>query len=101
MTLDRDDAFWESLAERTWHRAKWRRSDGSPPTERCAAYGTPLHRPGTYYLRPAYTDGERWLSQRAYEEMVRRTSGRRPSRRYSAPPGGETGPEGSRSKGPA
>ncbi|MEM1044149.1 MAG: hypothetical protein AAGI91_16190 [Bacteroidota bacterium] len=86
MRIDRDDAFWRSLAGRPWHRAKWHRTDGSPPTERCAAYGTPLHRAGTYYLRPAYTDGEVWLCQRAYEEMVRRTAGRRPSRRYSEPP---------------
>ena len=81
MKLDRDDAFWSALAGRTWRRAKWHRTDGSPSTERCAAYDTPLHRPGTYYLRPAYTDGEVWLCQRAYEEMVRRTEGRRPSRR--------------------
>ncbi len=86
MLLDRDDAFWEALAECPWRRAKWHRSDGTPATERCAVYGTPLHRLGTYYLRPAYTDGERWLSQRAYEEMVRRTTGDRPSRRYSRPP---------------
>lgn len=86
MKLDRDDAFWEALAERTWHRAKWHRSDGTPSTERCAAYDTPLHRRGTYYLRPAYTDGEVWLCERAYAEMVRRTEGRRPSRRYSEPP---------------
>ena len=39
---------------------------------RCAAYGTPIHRAGTYYRRPAYTDGERWLCQQAHDELVRR-----------------------------
>ncbi len=90
MRLERDDAFWASLAGRTWHRVKWHRTDGARSTERCAAYDTPLHRRGTYYLRPAYTDGEVWLCQRAYEELVRRTGGR-PSRRYSKPPSGEEG----------
>lgn len=83
MRIERDDAFWQALAERPWRRVKWRRTTGETSTEVCAAYGTPIHRAGTYYLRPAYTDGEQWLSQRAYEEMVRRTQGRRPSRRYS------------------
>lgn len=92
MRLDRDDAFWEALAERSWRRVKWRRSDGESPTERCVAYDRPIHRKGTYYLRPAYTDGEVWLCQQAYEEMIRRTEGRRPSRRYSRPRnGGESG----------
>ena len=85
MRLDRDDAFWEALAERSWRRVKWRRSNGEPPSERCIAYDRPIHRKGTYYLRPAYTDGDVWLCQQAYEEMVRRTEGRRPSRRYSRP----------------
>lgn len=81
-----DDALWADLARRPWRRVKWRRTDGAVPTETCAAYGTPIHRAGTYYLRPAYTDGERWLSQRGYEELTRRTTGVRPSRRYSRPP---------------
>lgn len=85
MNEERDDAFWEALAQRRWRRVKWRREGGE--LTHCHAYGTPIHRPGTYYLRPAYTDGEVWLCQRAYEEMVRRTQGRRPSRRYSRPPG--------------
>lgn len=91
MRLHRDDAFWAGLARRPWRRVKWRRSDGEPPSEVCHAFGTPIHRPGTYYLRPAYTDGEVWLSQRAYEEMVRRTRGEAPSRRYSRPSGGADG----------
>lgn len=82
MQPERDEAFWRALAARRWRRVKWRRSTGEPRTEVCAAYGTPIHREGTYYLRPAYTDGELWLCQRAYEEMVRRTRGTRPSRRY-------------------
>ena len=88
---ERDDAFWHGLAGREWRRVRWRRarSPGAPPEgARCAAYGTPIHRAGTYYVRPAYTDGAGWLSQQAYEEMVRRTGGGRASRRTRpAPPG--------------
>jgi hypothetical protein len=86
-----DDAFWEALARRPWRRVKWRAHEAPPEaaaTAVCAAYGTPLHRAGTYYLRPAYTDGEVWLCQQAYEEMVRRTQRRRASRACrDAPPG--------------
>jgi hypothetical protein len=83
MNPDHPDAFWQELARRHWRRVKWRRSSGEPSSERCLAYGTPIHRAGTYYLRPAYTDGSEWLCQHAYEEMVRRTGGASPSRRYS------------------
>lgn len=82
---DHDDAYWVALAERPWRRVKWRRQDGEPPATTCVAYGTPIHRAGTYYLRPAYTDGEVWLCQQAYDEMIRRTQGGRASRRYSQP----------------
>jgi len=74
-----DDAFWEALAARPWRRVKWRAGEGAPEAT-CLAYGTPIHRAGTYYLRPAYTDGEAWLSQQAYDEMIRRTQRRRASR---------------------
>ena len=86
MRIDRDDAFWEALAQRPWRRVKWRRSDPDAELARCAAYDRPIHRKGTYYVRPAYTDGELWLCQQAYDEMIRRTEGHRPSRRYSRPP---------------
>lgn len=88
---DHNDAFWEALAEREWRRVKWRRSrtpDAPPEGARCLAYDTPIHRAGTYYVRPAYTDGTDWLCQQAYDEMIRRTEGRRASRRYAQPPGG-------------
>ena len=75
-----DDAFWASLAESVWRRVRWRRGLGPPGEARCAAFGLPLHRAGTYYRRPAYTDGTRWLSQQGYDEMIRRTAGRRASR---------------------
>ncbi len=88
MKLDRDDAFWEALAARPWRRVKWRRADTEAGLARCVAYDRPIHRTGTYYVRPAYTDGEVWLCQQAYDEMVRRTEGRRPSRRYSRVRGG-------------
>ena len=88
MKLDRDDAFWEALAARPWRRVKWRRADAEVELARCVAYDRPIHRRGTYYVRPAYTDGEVWLCQQAYEEMMYRTAGNRPSRRYSRPRGG-------------
>ena len=79
-----DDAFWDALAEREWRRVRWRRSrtpDAPPEGARCIAYDRPIHRTGTYYVRPAYTDGTDWLSQQAYDEMIRRTRHRRASRR--------------------
>lgn len=76
---DHDDAFWAALAERPWQRVRWRRGEKAPSAT-CLAYGSPIHRAGTYYLRPAYTDGEAWLCQQAYDEMIRRTRGTRASR---------------------
>ena len=76
-----DDAFWTALADARWRRVRWRAGGAGPPGDaRCAAFDLPLHRAGTYYRRPAYTDGQRWLSQQAYDEMVRRTARRRASR---------------------
>lgn len=83
---EHDDAFWEALAARPWRRVRWRRTrtPGAPPEGAvCVAFGTPIHRRGTYYVRPAYTDGEDWLSQQGYDAMVRRTRGSRASRRSS------------------
>ena len=72
-----DDALWADLAARTWRRVRWRVGvvdvPGDPQAEaRCAAFGLPLHRAGTYYRRPVYTDGALWLSQPAFDEMTRR-----------------------------
>ena len=64
------EAVWQDLGNRTWRRVRWRAGLGEGA--RCAAYNTPIHRTGTYYRRPAYTDGERWLSQQAHDELVRR-----------------------------
>ena len=88
---DRDDAFWQALAERPWRRVRWRRSrtpDAPAEGARCVAFGRPIHRAGTYYVRPAYTDGADWLSQQGYDEMVRRAHRRRASRRSGGRPGG-------------
>jgi hypothetical protein len=82
LSQDLNDAFWAELAARPWRRVKWRRGREPAGQSRCAVFDTPIHRVGTYYLRPAYTDGEIWISQRAYEEMVRRTSDVPPSRSY-------------------
>jgi hypothetical protein len=83
-----DDAFWEALASREWRRVRWRRTSAeAPPSDaRCIAYGLPIHRAGTYYVRPAYTDGAAWLSQQAYDEMIRRTAGHRATRRTGRRP---------------
>lgn len=81
---DPGDAVWRDLAQARWRRVRWRRGIG-PDDAVCAAFGTPLHRAGTYYRRPVYTDGARWLSQQAYDEMVRR-SGARASRQSGARP---------------
>ncbi|MCH7975466.1 MAG: hypothetical protein IIC18_02785 [Bacteroidetes bacterium] len=80
-----DSAFWEALAMRPWKRARWHRTDGSPASETCFAYGKPLHRKGTYYLRPAYTDGKVWLCQQAYDEMIEWVEGHRASRARPRP----------------
>ena len=97
---DPGDAVWDDLASRTWRRVRWRKtaapeasgasamsvSGGPPEGAVCAAYGSPIHRTGTYYVRPAYTDGEVWLSQQAYDALIRRTHGRRASRRSGERP---------------
>ena len=45
-----------------------------------------MHRKGTYYLRPAYTDGKVWLCQQAYDEMIEWVEGHRASRARPHPP---------------
>ena len=91
-----DDALWADLAARAWRRVRWRVGLGGAPDDgapddgapgdgaRCAAFGTPLHRAGTYYRRPVYTDGAVWLSQQAFDEMTRRAGGGRASRQSRA-----------------
>ena len=77
---EHDAAFWAGLAARPWRRVRWRAGVADVPAEaRCVAFDTPLHRSGTYYRRPVYTDGSVWLSQPGHDEMMRQT-GRRPSR---------------------
>ena len=77
---EHDAAFWAGLAAREWRRVRWRVGVADVPAEAvCVAFGTPLHRAGTYYRRPVYTDGAVWLSQPGFDEMARRT-GRHPSR---------------------
>lgn len=86
---DHDDAFWEAVAARPWRRVRWRRArspEAPPEGARCLAFGTPIHRAGTYYVRPAYTDGTDWLSQQAFDVMARRTQTRRASRRSGTRP---------------
>ena len=82
---DPGDAVWDALSESRWRRVRWRQGLG-PPDAVCAAFGTPLHRDGTYYRRPVYTDGARWLSQQAYDALVRRQGGRRATRQSGARP---------------
>lgn len=66
------EAVWADLASRSWRRVRWRAGLGEDAV--CAAYGTPIHREGTYYRRPAYTDGAVWLSQQAHDELRRRSA---------------------------
>ena len=82
---EHDAAFWADLAAREWRRVRWRVGVAGVPgwpsgDARCVAFDLPLHRAGTYYRRPAYTDGAVWLSQPGHDEMTRR-AGRAPSRR--------------------
>lgn len=91
MRPEHDDAFWDALAARPWRRVRWRRdstSDAPPQDARCIAFGLPIHRTGTYYVRPAYSDGSDWLSQQGYDAMVRQTQQRRASRRHGGRPEG-------------
>ena len=60
---------WASLAQKPWVRMKWREMPAQSTV--CCVFGTPIHRKGTYYLRPAYFDGTLWMSQQAYKEMCR------------------------------
>ena len=76
--------FWETLAQARWRRVRWRRE--AEETAVCVAFGTPIHRRGTYYVRPAYTDGQRWLSQQGYDAMIRHTRGTRAARRTGTRP---------------
>ncbi len=81
---EHDDDFWAALAAREWRRVRWRAGVADVPAEaRCAAFETPLHRAGTYYRRPVYTDGGAWLSQPAHDEMMRRAG--RPLTRQTRP----------------
>jgi hypothetical protein len=77
-----DEAFWIELSEATWRRVRLHSADA-----RCAVFGTEIHRQGSYYVRPAYTDGVRWLSQRGYEALQHRIAGPgAPARRYGRRP---------------
>lgn len=75
------DEVWASLYESKWRRRKWRQEQ-SDEIATCCIYGTPIHREGTYYLRPAYTDGIRWLSAQAFRDW-QKWMGKRADNRYS------------------
>ena len=86
---DPGDHVWDDLASREWRRVRWRRArtpEAPPEGATCAAFGSPIHRKGTYYVRPAYTDGTLWLSQQGYDALIRRTRGQRASRRSGERP---------------
>lgn len=76
-----DDAFWADLAGARWRRVRLRKADAI-----CEVYGVPIHRAGSYYVRPAYTDGRRWLSDRGYAALRRRLGAGEPARRYGRRP---------------
>lgn len=56
---------------RTWTRKRWRKRHGEDVV-RCASCGTTLNRADTYYVRPAYTDGEEWLCSGCYDRLTDR-----------------------------
>lgn len=66
---------------RTFRRTKWRRNEGEKNLARCMVCGLPIHRTGTYYVRPAYTDGIRWICSRDFRRL-RRAFGESDSNSY-------------------
>jgi hypothetical protein len=73
---------WDELAAASWRRVRLRDSSAC-----CAVFGTPLQPAEGYYVRPAYTDGRRWLSERGYAALRHHMSGEgAPARRYGRRP---------------
>jgi hypothetical protein len=59
---------WIALSKRNWKRKRGRNVNDE--IQLCCVFGTPIHRLGTYYVRPAYTDGELWMCKKAYQKML-------------------------------
>lgn len=63
-------ARWADLRAVRWRRKKWRPGSETSEDRRCVACGLVLHPAGSYYLRPAYWDGDRWMCVRCHHEMM-------------------------------
>jgi hypothetical protein len=73
---------WDDLVGRSWRRVRLRDAEA-----RCAVFGTAIQPAAGYYVRPAYTDGVRWLSERGYAALQEHISGdAAPPRRYGRRP---------------
>lgn len=57
-----------SFLERKWTRRRWRKRRGEPVAQ-CIECGAHLNRKDTYYVRPAYSDGQVWLCSGCYDRM--------------------------------
>ena len=58
---------WKQLSSRNWVRKRWRSDKESD--NHCSVCDAPFNRPDTYYVRPAYTDGEVWMCASCFDEM--------------------------------
>ena len=54
---------------RKWRRRRWRKGEKDHVT-RCSDCGATLNRIDTYYVRPAYTDGDVWLCSGCFDRMT-------------------------------
>lgn len=59
---------WAEIAEKTWIRRRWRSINTEQ--DHCFVCEAPFNRPDTYYVRPAYTDGSRWMCASCFDEMT-------------------------------
>ncbi len=60
----------DNLIQRNWTRRRWRSTGKSDENdERCVVCDTAFNRPDTYYVRPAYTDGQSWICAACFDRM--------------------------------
>lgn len=57
-----------SLTDRTWIRRRWRKRRDEPVAH-CVECDAHLNRSDTYYVRPAYTDGNVWLCAVCFDRL--------------------------------
>ena len=69
----------EGSSARKWRRRRWRKGD-KEAVQRCRDCGSTLNRIDTYYVRPAYTDGDAWLCSGCFDRMTDRENAARDHR---------------------